>query len=321
MLFSNDLEQIIFDRHRTIRDLDNFVILSGYVGPSPVDRLRDLPFPCKVVYGMYGSDGISQRLHESLMSLQEEIENIEIYYSTTPVHSKCYAWREGEEIQHALVGSANFSANGLRTPFREILAETTSDTFSPLESYIDRVLGSSVLCTDITDIITSRQSSNLQPAIPGLLTFLDRRGNLPSGASGLNWGQNPENHTNPNDAYIPIRKNNVRANPELFPPKQLYSINVGSGRAHRHNDSIEILWDDGYRMNGLLEGSQDVDGNTHPKQISSFPSKSEMGEYFRNRLGVPLNQEVQKSDLERYGRADVNISLIGEGIYMCDFSV
>ena len=32
--------------------------------------------------------------------------------------------------------SANFSTNGLTTPYREILAETTRDTFTPLNDYI-----------------------------------------------------------------------------------------------------------------------------------------------------------------------------------------
>ena len=32
------------------------------------------------------------------------------------------------------------------------------------------------------------------------------------------------------------------------------------GRAHRHNDAIEIIWDDGISIEGLLEGSQPIHG-------------------------------------------------------------
>lgn len=89
----------------------------------------------------------------------------------------------------------------------------------------------------------------------------------------------------------------------------------------RHNDSIEIIWDDGITMEGLLEGSQPIDDVVYPKQISSFPVKAELGEYIRNRIGVPSGQPVRKHHLERYGRSDIAISLISDGVYQFDFSV
>jgi hypothetical protein len=46
-----------------------------------------------------------------------------------------------------------------------------------------------------------------------------------------------------------------------------------------------------------------------------------MGEYLRTRLNVPHGQPVRRHHLERYGRTDISVSLIGDGIYRCDFSV
>jgi hypothetical protein len=46
-----------------------------------------------------------------------------------------------------------------------------------------------------------------------------------------------------------------------------------------------------------------------------------MGEYLRQRLNVPLGQPVQRHHLNRYGRTDITVSLLGNGIYSCDFSV
>jgi hypothetical protein len=74
-------------------------------------------------------------------------------------------------------------------------------------------------------------------------------------------------------------------------------------------------------MEGLLEGSQPVEGVIYPKQISTFPVKSELGEYIRNRIGVPLGQPVRRHHLERYGRTDIEVSLLGDGVYKFDFSV
>lgn len=267
---------------------------------------------------MYGSEGIKPGLHSSLLELQNNIESLNIFYSNLPVHSKCYVWKRNHEIVHALVGSANFSTNGLTTPFREVLAETTYDTFEPLNAYIQTILNNSISCleVDLRRIV--------QPAI-GLevcLLSLLGRDNEVQNAAGLNWGQNPNNHTRPNDAYIKIRTQDIRDYPHLFPPKQLNPISVDErGRITRHNDSIEIIWDDGITMEGLLEGSQPINDIIYPKQISSFPIKSELGEYIRQRIGVPLGQPVRRPHLERYGRLDIAISILGEGVYRFDFSV
>jgi len=323
MLFNTNLEEIIFHRHETVPS-DELVILSGYLGPNPVDRLKNLPLNSTVIYGMYGDRGIQQRLHNALINIQITIPRINIFYSTVPIHSKCYIWKNQNLIQHALIGSANFSTNGLSTPYREILAETTYDTFQPLHDYIDRVMTNSILCTDIQDVrdgTTIIQTPSIQISTQFCRMSLLGRGDILYSASGLNWGQG-NGHVAPNDAYIAIKKDYIRQYPNLFPQKQDFTTmtNIG-GRQNRHNDIVEIIWDDGMIMDGLFEGSQDENGLKYPKQISSFPKKSFMGEYLRHRLGVPSGQPVTIDDLQRYGRTDIDISLQDEGIYYFDFSV
>jgi len=316
MLFTENLEEIIFQRHELVES-DELIVISGYVGPKPIQRLHSLPFYSKVIYGMYGAEGIQKTLHNSLLILQDSIENINIFYSKLPVHSKCYAWRNKGQIVHALVGSANFSTNGLTTPYREILAETTRDTFSPLNDYISRVLNNSISCLELAveDILVASATKIC------FLTLLGKDGEVQN-AAGLNWGQNPANHTTKSDAYIKIRVQDVSQFSELFPPKQMNPLRFdGRGRMHRHNDAIEILWDDGVNMDGLLFGNQKIDGVLYPKQITSFPHASEMGIYFRNRLGVPIDQPIRKHHLLKYGRTDVEVSKISEGVYKFDFSV
>lgn len=46
-----------------------------------------------------------------------------------------------------------------------------------------------------------------------------------------------------------------------------------------------------------------------------------VGKYLRKRLGVSLEHTITKSDLKRYGRTNIDVTLIGEGIYYLDFSV
>jgi hypothetical protein len=317
MLYTEDLEELIFHRHQ-IHESDELIVLSGYLGPSPVARLEQLPFNSTVIYGMYGSEGIKPTLHNSLISIHNSVDNLNIFYSQLPVHSKCYAWRRRGEIIHALVGSANFSTNGLSTPFREVLAETTYDTFRPLNAYIQRILNNSISCLEVGNERVIEGIINLEFCS---MTLLGRDGEVQN-AAGLNWGQNPSNHTTLNDAYIPIRTNHIRDYPQLFPPKQLNPQHIDNrGRLQRHNDAIEIIWDDGFTMEGLFEGSQPVNDVIYPKQISSFPVKAQLGEYIRNRIRVPSGQPVRRHYLERYGRTDITVSLLAEGVYKFDFSV
>lgn len=328
MLYYNDLEEIVFNRHETHR-ADELIILSGYVGPAPVSRLRELPFNSTVIYGMYGSDGIRARLHSALIALDNTIHNANIYYSNTPVHSKCYIWKYEGQVVHALIGSANFSANGLSSPFKELLAETTTDTFVPLNRYLAAIMENSIPCFDgVPGLIVPLGTgtvTTLQPAggdICPMVLYDPITGEVQPSA-GLNWGQSITAHVTPNDAYIPIRTTHIRNYPQLFPIKQIFpTVTTGLGRTHRHNDAIDIIWDDGTAMTGLLEGSQPVDGRTYPKQISSHPEKRIMGEYIRRRIGVPLDgRRITMADLRRYGKTSIDISLLGEGIYFLDFSV
>jgi hypothetical protein len=330
MLYYRDLEEIIFNRHE-IHDTNELVILSGYVSPPPIRKLETLPLPVKVIYGMYPSNGISETLHHSLVNLQHNIDNIDIYYSSSPIHSKCYAWKNNTDVIHALVGSANFTSSGLCTPYREVLAEATRDTFRPLNDYINNILHSAILCNDADISIGAIGARTIRSRVTHALgycrmTLLDPATNETQNANGLNWGQNESNHTNLNDANIPIRADYIRNYPDLFPEKQDFSL-VGNqgGRSQRNNDAIDIIWDDGTTMRGLLEGSNDrisgFLGIRFPKQISSFPDKSELGRYLRQRIGVPSGQRVERTDLERYGRTHIDVSLIDEGIYRFDFSV
>ncbi len=317
MLFTQDLEELIFHRHE-LYDTDEFIVLSGYLGPKPVKRLDNLPFRTKVIYGMYGSEGIKPSLNNSLIGIHNSTEKVNIFYSNLPVHSKCYIWKKRGEIIHALIGSANFSVNGLTTPFREVLAETTHDTFRPLNEYVNHVLNNSISCLEVGQ---DRVVTEDLPSEYCSVTLLGRDGEVQN-AAGLNWGQNPTNHTTLNDAYIPIRTAHIRDFPNLFPPKQLNPMQTDSrGRLQRHNDSVEIIWDDEVTMEGLLEGSQPIDDVIYPKQISSFPVKAELGEYIRNRIGVPSGQPVRRHHLEDYGRTDIRISLLSDGVYYFDFSV
>lgn len=337
MLFYENLDNIIFHRNELFK-CDELVIISGYVGPKPVMMLENLPLKATVVYGMYGSDGIQQGLHQALLNANKTISNVEVLYSQRPVHAKCYVWKYKGEVVHALIGSANFSTNGIETPFKEILAETTVDTFDPLSGYIDKILNVSINCEDAVVKQNKKRKSQggvssdgYDPDIcPMPLYIIEKDGRevVPE-KSGINWGmaRKSGSHVNINDAYIRIGTDLIEKYPLLFPAKQQEPKDKSNivRKDHRHNDSIDIVWDDGTTMTGLLEGSIPKDENgvkvLYPKQLSTTPRKALLGKYLRERLNVPEGEQITMEHLERYGRKTIDVSLQGEGIYYFDFSV
>lgn len=329
MFIYKNLEEIIFKRHQNVPS-DQLIILSGYIGPEPVMRLKNLPFPVTLVYGMYASEGIKEQLHKTLLGIQEKQKNISIFYSQIPVHSKCYIWLKNSAINTALVGSANFSVSGLANDYKEALAEITTDSYVSLKDYYSYILENSRRCDDLnpkfkhTSFIKSKTNA-LQPIeqdpLAATVTFLTN-GEVPE-KSGLNWGL-ANGHVKLGDAYIPLHKSIIAAHPALILPKQGFSSKKTKGaKNNRQNDAVEFIWDDGTVMQGLLEGSQDnkSDGLVYPKQMCSSPNKNILGKYLRKRLGVGLGHKITRRDLERYGRTDIKITLLGEGIYGLDFSV
>lgn len=321
MFVYKNLEEIIFNRHKNV-PADQLIILSGYIGPEPVLRLKDLPFPVTLVYGMYASEGIREQLHKTLLKIQSEQENTKILYSQIPVHSKCYIWLKNNEINTALVGSANFSLSGLENDYKESLAEITTDSYVSLNDYYSYILSNTCKCDEAKPKFKHNKDSAIQIAQDPLsvnISFL-KNDKVPE-KSLLNWGLSKANVSS-GDAYIPLHKDVIISHPGLIPPKQGFSAQkIKGAKRNRENDVVEFIWDDGTVMQGLLEGSHDINGLTYPKQMCSSPRKNIMGLYLRKRLSVDLDYRITKTDLEKYGRTDIKVTLLGEGIYGLDFSV
>lgn len=329
-MFIQDLQNLIFKRHEQ-NGADELLIITGYIGPSPFRELNSLPVKCRVIYGMYGSDSIGERLHKTLNEFQSSSHNTELHYSKAGIHAKCYLWAKDGLVIDALVGSANFSRNGLATPNREVLVEADPEVFSQLNEYFENILSNSIACdsdlvvikTKQKQVVSSRNSTECH------LSFLSRiKGVLmvPE-ASGINWGANSKkaggtSNTSIGDAEIRITKEAITNFPNLFPPKLgTPSKRASSGKLTRQNDEVELIWDDGVVMKGLLEQNNNMNGLLYPKAICSSERKSHLGLYLRGRLGVSDTEVITLKHLTDYGRTDVTVSLLAEGVYEMDFSI
>lgn len=340
MLYYKDLENKIFTKHELTSDEpDELIIISGFVGPAPLRRLKDLDFKVTVIGGMY-SGGMNEKLWESIEKIKNENENLTILFSNIEIHSKIYIWRKEGKVLTALIGSANFSANGLRNDLRESLAEATRDTFEPLNEYYGFIKINSVpkpqlkksnsITIDFSEIGESQNIPNNIKHSCNLPLYSTSRNQVQE-KGGLNWGFS-SGHVAEGDAYIALPKEIIQENPMLFKPyEEGYEFN--GSRRRRNSDPIEIIWDDGYIMDASFEGNQNIDGKSFPKQLASYSAKnpklngeriskkSILGRYLRKRLNVELKHQITCEDLEKYGRNYITLSLIDDGVYYADFSV
>lgn len=338
MLYYKDLEEIIFAHHEILsEEPDELIIISGYLGPSPVTRLNELDFDVTVIGGMY-TNGINTKLWESLSKINDENPRLNIMFASEEIHAKAYVWKKNNKVLSALIGSANFSSNGLRSDYREILADASRDTFNALLDYYQYIKENSIIQPSVKEGVEREDinfdsgkevdKGNLKYSCS--LPLYSLRNNQVHEKGGLNWGFS-SGHVAEGDGYIALPKSIIKDNPNLFKPyDQNYQT---SGGRKRNSDPVEIIWDDGYVMPASFEGVNTIDDLTYPKQITSYSAKvpkldgkriskkSILGRYLRKRLGVSVDHLITMEDLEKYGRTDITLSLIEEGVYYADFSV
>ena len=333
MLFYKDLDKVVLNQHKKTPS-DELIVLSDSVGIEPLRWLEELPIQSTVI--LYYKDTVDTRvpemLHNAYLAEQEKFKNVRLMYSDVPVASQHYIWRDHGNITYALAGSATFTLKGMKTPIKETLAELTSDAFPALSEHLKLVMGNGMSCTKGKARIFSFYSTNIVSRDDNNILYAEDFCKTPvcevkeqhlymSDDSGLNMGLASSGKTNghKDDACIPIRLENILRYPNLFPAKIMYPEGFAGDvtLSCPHDDNIEIIWDDGTYMTAALEGIQ---GGAFPKQIVSSPDKSLLGKYLRNRLGVPSGVAISMIDLLKYGRTNIDIWLLAEGIYFFDFS-
>jgi hypothetical protein len=132
-----------------------------------------------------------------------------------------------------------------------------------------------------------------------ILALVTKKTGEPGLRSGLNWGQ--RKGRNPNQAYIPLPSKIARSG--FFPVDPIDSP-----------PHFTVITDDNHQLILRIE-------QQNQKAIATPLSNAQLGEYFRNRLGLAYGAYVTRDDLERYGRIDVKFIKIDCEHYYMDFSV
>ena len=339
-MYTKNLYNEIFERHKR-NGCDQLEIMGGFLGPKPVEDLKTTGLSCNVIYGCLNSGIISKKLHKDLIRSTASNALLDVYYKQNYNHSKIYLWKNDGEPIDALVGSANFSSSGLRNDHQEVLFDINDKIeLSEINRFIDISKNDSILADNsyanfsksipsISPIITHRRFSILNKLSPEVIfnsLVYEKNGvKQTHGAGGFNWGFESNGRLAPkrkqSDMYIPIPTELIRELPSLFPNLGL-NPNSSKGQGYRNpNHVAEAIFDDETTMKISFEGITKSGSDRYYKQITSYPNKDEMGKYFRRRLNLKPGDKIDHKHLLAYGRSDVKISLVSEGVYYIDFSI
>lgn len=324
MISDNLFDEVLLQP--SIEGADELFIVSGYATAAMafhhLESLQNLQnenmFPrVHLIIGMASMNGLSISNHQAFKHIVESEfpHNFECSYviSGAPVHSKIYSWYKDNSPSIGFVGSANYTQQAFganqreamgvieavqgRQYYENLISDSIYCNHLDAEDYIEfynyrREITNGILETENNETVDIPNSGELRSVAVSLLS---RDGTVAS-RSGLNWGQRPEEGREPNQAYIRLTSNIY--NTDFFPER---------------GQHFTLLTDDNKVL--ICTRAQDNGKAIHTPQNNSL-----IGEYFRNRLGVPFGNMVTNGDLAAYGRDEITFYKIDEETYFMDFS-
>jgi hypothetical protein len=319
-LYSEVLQKPLIENKK----LNQILIVSGYATAAMAfHHLNDLRQQLKdininLIVGMTSKDGLTVSNHNGFKKLVDDEfpDNFKCSYimNSPPVHSKVYIWCHNNEPLIAFTGSANytqsaFCLNGQREVmtlcdpvtgadyFKSLLNETIYCNHPEAEQFIT-IYRDSLRRKEYQEGFSDQAEYEFNDywGLPSVtVSLLDRNGRLPQ-RSGLNWGQRPEEHREPNQAYIRLISEIYRT--DFFPPVTVH---------------FTIFTDDGKTL--ICTRAQQ-----NGKAIHTPHDNSLIGIYFRNRLRVPLGRPVLTEHLIKYGSTDLIFYKIDDETFYMDFA-
>ncbi|WP_068777738.1 restriction endonuclease PLD domain-containing protein [Paenibacillus sp. FJAT-26967] len=318
-MFTNNIPQRILFAP-SLQGGNTLLILSGYATPNMASWLiksfqeQDVsPINISLLIGMVPYNGLSVPIHEGFKELHGKaypnaVENFTCSYvcENPPVHANLYIWLQDGTPMLAYTGSAEFVQNAFISSRKEVM-----EYCDPEEAYdfFEKVEASSIYCnhSEVEDHIVLRPTHQILDAENNPITtlagegigsiklsLLTNKGDIGE-KSGLNWGQ--RKGRNRNQSYIHL-------------PSQI----ARTGFFPLNKQHFTVVTDDGHTL--LLRVEQQ-----NNKAITTPLSNAQLGEYFRNRLGLGNGSFVTKQDLLNYGRTDVTFYKIDDEQYFMDFHV
>lgn len=292
---------------------DELFIVSGYASATFVLRHLSeakVANPNMKLHLIIGME-FQRHEHPAYLRLLSKFQNsfFGYYYDGAPsVHAKAYCWYRNGEPSLGFAGSANYSQNGfLPNKQRNQMAE---DSPSDIKNFFDSLLPDStpideyeppqinVKLRDYGEDVEPGKIKWIKEGVSVRISLLKRDGDLSLAGSGLNWGHRKNKlKRETNQAYLRIPKATHKV--KGFLPPRAYSFTV--------------LTDDNESFDCTIQQQGD-------KGLSTTNNNSDLGRYFRRRLGVKDGAVVYKQDLLDYGRTDYLLTKLNDEAFYLDFS-
>jgi hypothetical protein len=309
------------------KSFDELCVISGFATPAMVSHHLEAvkntfdrnDVKVNLIIGMTPTDsGISKAHHKNFVKLVGERNIFKCSYinpEADPAHTKLYTWLRDGRPQKAFLSSANYTLNAFRRQQDEVATECDPaeayDYYKsklPLSLYCDVPEAEALVRAEqavmarvrIDHELLGEERENIpipEIGIEGVdwvkLPLYSIKTNSMQTHSGLNWGQ--RDGRDHNQAYIPVPSN--VAGSGFFPPR---------------GQHFSVITSDGFPFVCVI--AQDGD-----KAIHTPNDNSELGRYFRNRLGLVEGAPVSLDDLDRFGNRFVKFTKINEEEYYMEF--
>lgn len=326
MLTKNLFEEVLIKP--AAEGADKLCIVAGFASSAMAFRhlekvkATNPALNVELIVGMCNRMGIPLGEHKGFQKLVEEDFagkfQCSYIHKSPPVHSKVYIWLKEGKPYKAFTGSANYTQYAF-TIQREILE--SCDANEALD-YFNALSAESIYCNHLevenyitiyserqyyrrfiekSDVVKDQPSPDrIKDSRNSVKVSLLMRNGEVHHSSGLNWAfrKTGKNRSNLNEAYIQLRPEVYRS--DFFPPRSV---------------EFSVLTDDGISL--ICSRGQKPDASA----ISTPKGNALLGEYFRNRLGLPYGTKITRKHLEDYGRTDVEFFKNDDETYEMDFSV
>ena len=307
---------------------DSLKIISGYATSAMAFhhleelKKKKINVNISLLLGMCPTDGISFSNHQGFLNIiNSEYSGKFIcgyIYNKPSVHTKLYIWYKKNKLYKSFIGSANYTQNAFSNNQREAIAEIKDSSVTSYFSYLEK---DSIYCDNQeteqlirvtndknyyrahlheeagTSIIEKNQPQNEIES--RTIVLFDRKTGEIQNTAGLNWGHRRNNpNRNRNEAYIQLPPDIYKS--EFFPAKPQH---------------FTVVTDDSKTF--ICCRAQKT--GTTGAAIETPHNNALLGEYFRNRMGLPNGAFVTRKDLDTYGRSDVTFYKFDDENYYLDF--
>lgn len=336
-MYTDDLENKILLKPALDMGCTSLKIITGYTDIECIYRhlinLSDMKkkksFSIDMILGMTNSNGLSERKHKDIHRLitsikrNSEMPDFICRYKVrgTDIHSKVYIWLKDRQPVLAFCGSANYSMNAF---FKRRECMTDCDSIEA-ENYFESLVPDTLLATDpsVKDTITFSKKREMDTEIDTYnlenltwemfkekmpldtckISLLTADGKETGHGSGLNWGIRPNGTKRDRDqAYIPY---NAKDKKEGFFP-------LKNDPQTKNNPLFKVV------PHGFPPFFMRI-AQAGNKGIHTAESNALLGQFFREKLGVPSGTFITKQMLEQYGKTYVVFKKYENDIYVLDF--